>query len=239
MKPARTLQRGCLSIAFGLGVTVGVAWMFAFIDVTRGSHVGADRVDHLRRTAMNVSGYCRGGAVFLELDPMELRADDWRLTQPLPADAASGRLGRWAISWGLRILADDPESRGKFVDARGWPLPALWCEYAFLHDTEPMLGVRGGISVRGIDSPKGIRTYGGAPVAIPLRPIWSGLAINALFFAVLWWAVLLGPGAVRRWLRARRSACVRCGYDLRGLPEAGCPECGWRRANGVIANGTC
>lgn len=29
--------------------------------------------------------------------------------------------------------------------------------------------------------------------------------------------------------RTARSICPRCGYDLRGDLDAGCPECGWNR----------
>ena len=28
----------------------------------------------------------------------------------------------------------------------------------------------------------------------------------------------------------RRGFCQSCGYDLRGSPDGGCPECGWNRA---------
>ena len=26
------------------------------------------------------------------------------------------------------------------------------------------------------------------------------------------------------------AMCLKCGYDLRGKLDAGCPECGWNRA---------
>jgi hypothetical protein len=29
--------------------------------------------------------------------------------------------------------------------------------------------------------------------------------------------------------RYRKNVCPACGYDLRGTPGTGCPECGWRR----------
>lgn len=59
---------------------------------------------------------------------------------------------------------------------------------------------------------------------LPLRPIWPGFAVNAVFYAGVCWLLLAAPGDIRRWRRRRRGACAACGYDLAGL-EA-CPECG-------------
>jgi len=33
------------------------------------------------------------------------------------------------------------------------------------------------------------------------------------------------------------NACQRCGYDLHGNPDAGCPECGWGREEHKRRNG--
>ena len=38
-----------------------------------------------------------------------------------------------------------------------------------------------------------------------------------------------GPFTARRIVRRKRGHCIKCGYDLRGDLERGCPECGWRR----------
>ncbi|MHC4102380.1 MAG: hypothetical protein ACYSW1_16050, partial [Planctomycetota bacterium] len=64
---------------------------------------------------------------------------------------------------------------------------------------------------------------------IPLAPIWPGFAVDTLFYAAIWAALLLllvGPGAVRRTARAARGLCGHCGYDLRHAGHEACPECG-------------
>jgi len=90
--------------------------------------------------------------------------------------------------------------------------------------------------------------------ALPLRPIFPGFIINTLFYAAIWFGVLFLPGIAKRAIRRKRGRCVKCGYDLRGhRPQdphpdstdlvagqplsrrergvAGCPECGWGRAD--------
>jgi len=52
-------------------------------------------------------------------------------------------------------------------------------------------------------------------------PFW---APAALLLVVPFVAVLRGPFARRR--RRKRGRCVGCGYDLTGLTEPRCPECG-------------
>lgn len=73
--------------------------------------------------------------------------------------------------------------------------------------------------------------------AIPLTPMWAGLAINTVFWALVWLAIAqLAMLPVRLWLRRRwngrerRGRCLRCGYELgvAGDPAATCPECGTR-----------
>ncbi len=52
-------------------------------------------------------------------------------------------------------------------------------------------------------------------------PLW----IPAVLFGVPP-LISLFRGPVRRWRRRRHGLCVRCGYQLAGLIEPRCPECG-------------
>ena len=61
-------------------------------------------------------------------------------------------------------------------------------------------------------------------VPLPARPLWSGLLVNTLFYATLLWLLLLGPFALRRFMRVRRGLCPKCAYPM-GESEA-CSECG-------------
>ena len=64
-------------------------------------------------------------------------------------------------------------------------------------------------------------------IELPLRPLWPGFVLNAMFYATFCWSVLRGPGALRRWRRRRAGCCAGCGYDRIGLSmQTPCPECG-------------
>ncbi len=64
--------------------------------------------------------------------------------------------------------------------------------------------------------------------AVPFRPIWSGLAANAVIYAcVLGLFFPAWSSLVRRHRRRRRNHCPACNYDRKGLAtDAPCPECG-------------
>jgi hypothetical protein len=68
------------------------------------------------------------------------------------------------------------------------------------------------------------------------RVLWSGYAINAISLLLAGACLRSGGASARRACsfmlgrsparRARLGQCVRCGYDLAGLPPGRCPECG-------------
>jgi hypothetical protein len=64
-------------------------------------------------------------------------------------------------------------------------------------------------------------------IAVPRGVMPVGFAVNSVFFALAWWALLRGVQCVHRQGRDARGLCTRCAYDLRGLDAgATCPECG-------------
>lgn len=71
----------------------------------------------------------------------------------------------------------------------------------------------------------------GSSTSLPPPPdlVGKGIRIHLLLVAFPFGvcaAVPLFRGPVRRWHRARRGLCVRCGYDLTGNISGVCSECG-------------
>lgn len=61
--------------------------------------------------------------------------------------------------------------------------------------------------------------------AVPFRPIWSGLAANAVIYACV--LGLFFPAWSSLVRRRRRNHCPACNYDRQGLATGTpCPECG-------------
>jgi hypothetical protein len=143
----------------------------------------------------------------------------------LPESNAKGLFPPW---WGRAPRVETNGVNGRqflwLQDARGWPMPALWCEWQD-SKTGPSLGpVEGGIA---LGSPRPAGADFDSARALPCRPIWRGLAADTGFYSLAWWCLVRGTGSVRAALRRRRGRCVACSYDLSGLPAgAPCPECG-------------
>ena len=136
-------------------------------------------------------------------------------------------------SW-LRLPRVDVSGEGPLVwpllfdVGRGWP--AVGLSYGLDTKVEgdlviPVSRVSGGFKMGEDRQP-----VSGFPRVVPLRPIWSGFAINTLFYATILWLVIPGPFVlrrlIRRHLRRKRGLCVICGYDLRHAEHEVCPECG-------------
>ncbi len=114
----------------------------------------------------------------------------------------------------------------------GWPTQSLSAEWRFVDSGT--LGMtrtlHGGWETPFTDLPSSKITFVslGLPFALPLRPLWPGFAINALFYAAILWLAFAAPFALRRRLRIKRGLCPRCAYDLHGSApgSSNCPECG-------------
>ena len=73
-------------------------------------------------------------------------------------------------------------------------------------------------------SPFSLSPWFSADLAMPLGPIWPGLAVNTLFYAAILWLLIPAPFALRRFLRVGRGLCPKCAYPAG--ESAVCTECG-------------
>jgi hypothetical protein len=152
------------------------------------------------------------------------------VTKALAQGVSAGTIPPW---WGT-VPDTRPRQNswlwgGAIQDVRGWPLPALGCQWTFWAPwpdaddpnwptTLPAATLAGGVELPA--SRNGLR-------ALPYRPVWAGLLGNSAVYALVWWATLFGFAATRRGLRRRRAQCPACGYSRSGLAAgAACPECG-------------
>jgi hypothetical protein len=119
--------------------------------------------------------------------------------------------------------ANAAPNRDGIEDARGWPYLALWCtlDPAVIEGTAAGKPCPDGIALSKLNG-KITTSYFRA---LPVRPIWRGLAADTGIFAGAWLSGLVLAGAGRRWWRRRRGRCPACGYDLSGSSTV-CPECG-------------
>ena len=115
------------------------------------------------------------------------------------------------------------------IDGRGWPAISMWCELERTYWRKPyeIVPIQGGIETGLPDWCRGPFLAGlcsSAKRVLPLRPIWPGYAVNTFFYAAILWLLILGPFAVRRFLRLKRGLCPRCAYPIG--ESSVCTECG-------------
>lgn len=105
----------------------------------------------------------------------------------------------------------------------GWPLRAFEAESRATSTKPPeLLAALGPV-------PSWLRPGRASLRHAPTRPIWHGLLLDSLLYAMLLWSVLAGSWATLRLSRLARCRCPACNYDLRRNLAQACPECGWQR----------
>jgi len=171
--------------------------------------------------------------------PSQANGPDWNATTAY-LDLA------WAESWGRRYQATKAQSALEFIgprndegpfawsgidDARGFPFVALWCSWDYevvpAGQGAPISvpkALHGGFSLRdhahpGLVGSNKLR-------ALPYMPIWSGLALNTAFYALLFFAVVRITRGLKHARRYKRGLCPRCKYDRVFDYQLPCPECG-------------
>ena len=107
----------------------------------------------------------------------------------------------------------------------GWPMYALHGSRVIINGTQVNEYLEDGWNPTGDPIELEMAQF------LPLRPMFPGFLIDALFYAAAWLGVFVGLGFTRRAIRKRCGRCPACGYDLRGDHKTGCPECGWNRGS--------
>jgi hypothetical protein len=230
------LAGAVVNVAVALGCAV---WVNAFAPEMQASSRFAEQdiliqpaMDHLKTgVRWQVHRWSRAGASALYSQRDRGFFGSIEDTEVPPSDLCT----RWSCtaqpSEAFETEATDTDVR--FVIANGWPLRSAWCELKSPGSVRPnagrmslywiqVTGIEGGIQVS--LPPRRIAGFFDVPRVLPLRPIWSGFAVNTIFYAAILWLLIPGAFVLRRFLRRRRGLCPACAYPMG--EGAVCTECG-------------
>ena len=223
----RYLLIAAIFLVAGAVVNVGVAWGCAFwLQVFTGDFESAP--DHPTRSGiLRAAKFSRSGAAYY--DVLRLRGGFLHESSdsgPKPEELLPRWTGLGNASPAYEAGEVSKDYRG--VDSRGWPMLSLWLELA--GPVSP-LEARGGLDTSKLrkatwmSGSRPVRRYGYSfPVALPLRPLWLGFAVNTLFYAAVLWLLGYSVFVMRRFIRVKRGLCPACSYP-RGASDV-CSECG-------------
>jgi hypothetical protein len=139
------------------------------------------------------------------------------------------------MGWGSPSIPREQywDSSDVIEQAGGWPMLSMWCGLetrgfgikdggTVFYATYRTSWDLGGLSLATTD-----RANGGPglfSVAVPLKPIWRGFAVNTLVYAMILWLMRNGRGIWQRLRAYRTNLCMNCGYPIGQSPL--CTECG-------------
>lgn len=229
----RSLKRAVIAIVVSPLFVIAVTWMTALSNDSNAMPMvnsgdrranGQAAGKHLAMTRQDRWGATR--LVFF------LSTNVTREPDQLPSPPIDGALPGWARSTRSEVASREWRHFEWFTaEALGWPARALGSTFAskVTESLTTVVTIEHGIQID--------KTPAGFDVGVandlrllPTQVIWSGFLLNWIFYAFVLFGLMALPGAVKRTHRLRRGRCPDCGYDLRGAFNAGCPECGWRRA---------
>ena len=110
--------------------------------------------------------------------------------------------------------------------AHGWPCLVTWSQgvlrYSSMSSRSHVILGRGSWEIPFMQPTNGVQP------SVGFFPIWHGVIVNTIFYGAILWLLTLGPFTMRRFIRAKRGNCIKCGYDLSHAEHEVCPECGGR-----------
>jgi hypothetical protein len=143
----------------------------------------------------------------------------WDMGQPLPIEVVAQLAEHGRDRYAVYTNDNQPWIEFGWREvACGWPMRCL-------HGWK----AAGPSSCGTIDQPEWLERISAWNGDLPVTPWWPGLVVNSVIYTSMWMTILVAPATTRHVLRRARGRCVRCGYNLRGDLDAGCPECGWGR----------
>jgi|GEM_PF-2774651 len=236
-----------LALAGGLATSVSIAWVRAALDGF--GWEGNDWVvTHSHEGGMVGQYPVPASGAFMVYEFRSTAATDrlvWWVRPPWPLlPPFEGHLPGWSIARGPP--PDETIDRPEAVErAYGWPMRCVRVSWDFSPEMAayPGEGLRGGFLMEPVDwgldlqpgfmpQPDFWRLRVEYRRALPMIPMWTGLATNTLLFAtpILLLAMILAlPNGLVRWRRRRRDRCLHCAYPKpEGAPldPERCPECG-------------
>ncbi len=231
----RRLFKLVVFLLLGAIVNVAVAWGCALgLNIHKSSVTSVYRSldpdeSQTKYTFWMVSRGSRPGAVYL----YSIRAIPQHGPGPSAVEGLPELLvPNWARAQLLPGQSGSTERINEFeywtVDARGWPRLSLWCVWA--RNSFPLRPAEGGLQLPERWVTEHDRQWLRI-TTLPYRPIWTGFAINTIFYAAILWILSLGPFTARRMIRRKRGHCINCGYDLSHAEHDACPECGVKVAD--------
>lgn len=201
-------------LLFGAILNLGVAWTFALV---HGNARFDGRAHHNPRATDPIAFYSdrRFGA-------------EWVVGCGRPGTLVSRHpdvVGLYSREpwWPPEALAMNGEACGM---ASGWPLHsfAAWRTASVLDRSESVeyeWKYHAGIVLR--DEP-GTEAGNRIPTILPLQPLWPGLAVNTLVYAVAAAVCTAGLRQGSRHWRRKRGLCAACAYPAGEMDR--CSECG-------------
>ncbi len=225
-----------LTLLLGFTTSVGLAWLRATLlrpALSENKLIEFEGSDIGVFGGFEVTEYRSTGATYRVVLPS--RRSEWSERVLPPIDVPDWSIAHRADPDGLS------EWRACGVEKEfGWPLRCLrvsWPvgDHAYSYHEETLQGGVPAKSVRWGMLPTTVLgrtsfTYVQAEirVALPMTPIVWPLLANTIVLSLPWFVVtmiVVGPGVLVRWRRARADRCVRCAYPTPGSGDP-CPECG-------------